>query len=77
MVHTCVFQESNKNLFFGKNARDKCCRSKYRQFPANFGQIVAFPHAGISLMTKDWAQIKVYTYFNIDAKTGKIEGKVE
>ena len=29
-----------------------------------------FPHPGISLMTKDWTQIKVYTYFNIgDAKT--------
>ena len=29
-----------------------------------------FPHPGISLMIKDLAQIKVYTYFNIgDAKT--------
>ena len=29
-----------------------------------------FPHLDISLMTKDLAQIKVYTYFNIgDAKT--------
>ena len=29
-----------------------------------------FPHPGISLMTKDLSQIKVYTYFNIgDAKT--------
>ena len=28
------------------------------------------PHPGISLMTKDLSQIKVYTYFNIgDAKT--------
>ena len=29
-----------------------------------------FPHSGISLMTTDLAQIKLYTYFNIgDAKT--------
>ena len=29
-----------------------------------------FPHPGISLMTKDLTQIKVYTYFNIgNAKT--------
>ena len=29
-----------------------------------------FPHPGISFMTKDLSQIKVYTYFNIgDAKT--------
>ena len=29
-----------------------------------------FPHPGISLMTTDLAQIKLYTYFNIsDAKT--------
>ena len=36
----------------------------------SFGQIFAFPTPGIILMTKDLAQIKVYTYFNIgDAKT--------
>ena len=36
----------------------------------SFGQIFAFPTPGIILMTKNLAQIKVYTYFNIgDAKT--------
>ena len=38
------FQENHKNLFiFGENARNKYFRSKYQQFPANFGQIFAFP----------------------------------
>ena len=32
-----------------------------------------FPHPGISLMTTDLTQIKLYTYFNI----GNIEVKVE
>ena len=40
-----------------------------------------FPHLGISLMTKDLSQIKVYTYFNIgdywSINSGIIEGKVE
>ena len=37
-----------------------------------------FPHPGISLMTKDFTQIKAGTYFNIgDANFGKMEGKVE
>ena len=46
----------------GENARYKCFKSKYRQFPANFGQMFAFSTPGISLMTKDLAQIKVYTH---------------
>ena len=34
------------------------------------GKYLPFPHPGISFMTKDLSQIKVYTYFNIgDAKT--------
>ena len=74
------FQENHKNLlYFWKKLRNKCFRSKYRQFSANFGQIFAFPIPR-HLMTKDLTQIKVYTYFNIeDAKfeDGKIEGKVE
>ena len=34
------------------------------------GKYLPFPHPGISFMTKDLSQIKVYTYFNIgDTKT--------
>ena len=41
------------------------------------GKYLPFPHPGISFMTKDLSQIKVYTYFNIgDTKIGKIEEKV-
>ena len=44
MVHRCAFLENHKNLFFfEKNTRNKCFRSKYQQFSANFGQIFTFP----------------------------------
>ena len=44
MVHICVHVFSKKYFFyiFGKNARNKCFRSKYQQFSANFSQIFAF-----------------------------------
>ena len=48
---------------------------KYKKQDARFQHILAkylpFPHPGISLMTKDLDQIKLYTYFfNIeDAKS--------
>ena len=39
----------------------------YQQSPVKY---LPFPHTGISLLTKNLAHIKVYTYFNIgDAKT--------
>ena len=42
-VHTCIFKKITKIYYiFGKNARNKCFRIKYRQFSANFGQICAF-----------------------------------
>ena len=44
MVHTCVFKKITKMYYiFWKNARNKCFRSKYQQFSANFGPIFAFP----------------------------------
>ena len=71
MIYTCVFKKITKIYYiFGKNARNKCFKSKYRQFSSNFGQIFAsFPQPDIKLMIKDLTQIKAYTYFNIDAKT--------
>ena len=44
MVHTFFFKKITKICcIFGKNARNKCFRSKYQQLSANFGQIFAFP----------------------------------
>ena len=63
-------RKSQKVDIFGKNARDECFRSKYWQFSANLVKYFPFPHLDVSLMAKDLAQIKVYTYFNIGyAKT--------
>ena len=52
MVHVCVFKKITKIYYiFGKNARNKCFRSKYWQFSANIGQMFAFLTAGISLIS--------------------------
>ena len=57
-------------FIFWKNAGNKCFRRKYRQLPANSGQIFTFSTHRYKLLTKNLAHIKVYTYFNIgDAKT--------
>ena len=45
-------------------------------FQEILGKYLPFPHLGISFLTKDLSQIKVYTSFNIgDAKTLKKWGK--
>ena len=58
MVHTSwkVMKITKICYIFGKNARNNCFKSKYQQFWSNIS---------ISLMTKDLAQIKVYTYFKV------------
>ena len=44
MVHTCVFIKITKIYnIFGKNARNKCFRSKYQRYLANVSQKLAFP----------------------------------
>ena len=41
---TCGFEKISKICYlFGENARNKCFRSKYQQFLANFSQIFALP----------------------------------
>ena len=69
IVHTCVFQENYKNLYFWEKAKNKCFRDKYIPFPANFGQIFVLPSPVIGLINENLTQNKVYTYFNVgDAK---------
>ena len=65
------FKKNIKNCYiFGKNARNKWFKSKYKQFSATFEQIFAFPTSGTGLMNKYLAQNKVYSNFNIGgAKT--------
>ena len=71
MVHTCVFKKIIKICYiFGKNARNKC----FDSFQHISAKNLSLPYPYISLMTKDLAQIKAYTHFNVgDAKTAKIE----
>ena len=69
-IHVLFMKITRVFYIFGKNARNKCFKSKCLQFSGNFSQIFVFPHPDIGLMTKDLDRIKVYTYFNIgDAKT--------
>ena len=64
------FEENHKNLLY---FQEKCKKLALDANIDSFQQILVkylpFPHPGISLMTQDLTQIKVYTYFNIYAKT--------
>ena len=71
MTHACAFQENHKNvLFLGKIHKISALKANISSFQQILVKYLHFLHPGISLMTKDLAQNKLYTYFNIgDAKT--------
>ena len=55
---------------FGKIKEINALEANIGGFQEILVKYLPFPHPGISFMTKDLSQIKVYIYFNIgDAKT--------
>ena len=64
-------RKSQKFIIFLEKVQEKSAlEAKIDSFQRISTKYFPFAHPGISLMTKDLTQIKVYTYFNIgDAKT--------
>ena len=70
MIHTCVLLIQKFVIFLGKMQEISALEANINSFQYIEVRYLPFSHPVISLMTKYLAQIKVYTYFNIeDAKT--------
>ena len=69
MIHTCVLLIKKFVIFLGKMQEISALEANINSFQQISVKYLPFPHPDIGLMTKDLAQVKVYTYFNIgDAK---------
>ena len=57
-------------IIFGKMQEINALEPNINSFQEILVKHLPFPHQGISFVTKDLSQIKVYSYFNIgDART--------
>ena len=62
----CFSRKSQKFvIFLGKMQEVNALEANIGSFQEIFVKYLSFLHPGISFMTKDLPQIKVYTYFNI------------
>ena len=66
MVHTCAFSGKSQKfvIFVGKMQEISALEAILAVISKFFVKYLSFPHPDISLMMKNFVQIKVYPYFN-------------